>query len=157
VSKLFSLKSIYPSKDHQQLPALGESKQPTMSAAAESPTRASEAQTEKPVFTTPQTDNDQTETPTRHLLGAKSPGVARIEAISSTLTKIDRLCLFIGVFLIAYAYGLDGTVRYPYQAEATSSYLLHSLLSTINTLRSVIAAAAQPTAAKVADVFGRLE
>jgi SIT family siderophore-iron:H+ symporter-like MFS transporter len=33
----------------------------------------------------------------------------------------------------------------------------HSLLATVNTLRAVIAAAAQPTAAKIADVFGRLE
>jgi SIT family siderophore-iron:H+ symporter-like MFS transporter len=91
------------------------------------------------------------------LLGAKSPGVARIEAVSSQLTTADRVFLFLGVFLIAYAYGLDGTVRYTYQATATSSYALHSLLATINVLRSVIAAAAQPTAAKVADVFGRLE
>ncbi len=91
------------------------------------------------------------------LLGAKSPGVARIEAVSSQLTTVDCVVLFFGVFLIAYAYGLDGTVRYTYQATATSSYALHSLLATINVLRSVIAAAAQPTAAKVADVFGRLE
>lgn len=33
----------------------------------------------------------------------------------------------------------------------------HSLISTINVVRTVIAAAAQPTAAKIADVFGRLE
>ena len=33
----------------------------------------------------------------------------------------------------------------------------HSTLSTISVLRSVIAAAAQPTAAKIADVFGRVE
>lgn len=33
----------------------------------------------------------------------------------------------------------------------------HSLISTIGVVRTVIAAAAQPTAAKVADVFGRLE
>lgn len=92
-----------------------------------------------------------------HLLGKKSPGVQRIEAISASLTKFDRICLFLGVFLIAYAYGLDGTLRYSYQPTATSSYSNHSLLSTINTLRGVIAAAAQPTAAKIADVFGRFE
>jgi len=91
------------------------------------------------------------------LLGAKSPGVARIEAISHVFTMTDRVFLFIGVFLIAYAYGLDGTIRYTYQTTATASYSHHSLLATINVLRSVIAAAAQPTAAKIADVFGRLE
>lgn len=57
---------------------------------------------------------------------------------------------------MAYAYGLDGTIRYTYQATATSSYALHSLLATINVLRSIIAAAAQPPLAKLADVFGRM-
>ena len=40
---------------------------------------------------------------------------------------------------------------------ATADYLNHSLLATINVLRSVIAAAAQPTAAKIADVCGHVE
>ena len=91
------------------------------------------------------------------LLGKKSPGVQRIEAISATLTKIDRICLFLGVFLLAYCYTLDGTLRYADQPAATDSYKSHSLLTTVNVLRGVIAAAAQPTAAKIADVFGRLE
>ncbi|KIX03827.1 uncharacterized protein Z518_07380 [Rhinocladiella mackenziei CBS 650.93] len=91
------------------------------------------------------------------IIGEKSPGVARIEALTEVLTLTDRVFLFIGVFLIAYAYGLDGTVRYTYQTTATSSMEEHSLLATINVLRSVIAAAAQPTSAKIADVFGRLE
>lgn len=102
-------------------------------------------------------DNEHSRHAPVHILGAKSPGVQRMEAISATLTLFDRISLFFGVFLIAFAYALDGSVRYPFQAEATSSYSLHSLLSTINTLRSVIAAAAQPTAAKIADVFGRFE
>ena len=91
------------------------------------------------------------------ILGMKSPGVARIEAVTSQLTLKDRIWLFFGVFLIAYAYGLDGQTRYTYQTYATSSFDVHSLLATINVLRSVIAAAAQPTAAKIADVFGRFE
>lgn len=45
----------------------------------------------------------------------KSPGIARIEAINRNLTLADRIGLFIGVFLIAYAYGLDGTIRGTYQ------------------------------------------
>ena len=87
----------------------------------------------------------------------KSPGVVRIEAINEVLTRTDRFFLFFGVFLIAYAYGLDGTIRYTYQATATASMGHHSLLATVTTLRAVIAAAAQPTAAKIADVFGRIE
>jgi hypothetical protein len=51
------------------------------------------------------------------LLGGKSPGVRRIEAISSQFTRLDRVFVFIGVFLIAYAYGLDSSVRYTYQVR----------------------------------------
>ncbi|KAL4892421.1 major facilitator superfamily domain-containing protein [Aspergillus ambiguus] len=58
-----------------------------------------------------------------------SPGVKRIEVISAQLHWIERTILFFGVFLIAYVYGLDGQVRVTYQ----------------------------PTAAKIADVFGRIE
>ncbi|KAL1631238.1 ferrioxamine B transporter [Neofusicoccum ribis] len=91
------------------------------------------------------------------LLGATSPGVKRIEAIAAHLTLFDRVFLFIGVFLIAYAYSLDGTVRYTYQTTATASFQHHSLLASINVVRSVIAAVGQPTASKIADVFGRVE
>ncbi|KAF9895085.1 Siderophore transporter [Aspergillus nanangensis] len=86
-----------------------------------------------------------------------SPGVKRIEVISAQLTLVARIFLFFGVFLIAYVYGLDGMTRFTFQATATSYFEKHSLLSTINVLRSVIAAAAQPTMAKIADVFGRTE
>ncbi|KAL2875925.1 ferrioxamine B transporter [Colletotrichum sp. CLE4] len=92
-----------------------------------------------------------------NMYGEKSPGVARIEALSAAITTTDRYFIFFGVFLVAYAYGLDGTLRYAYQPTATSSYATHSLLATVNVLRSVIAAAAQPTSAKIADVFGRVE
>ncbi|CAM1503173.1 Fc.00g079490.m01.CDS01 [Cosmosporella sp. VM-42] len=87
----------------------------------------------------------------------KSPGVQRIEAIASTITFTDRIFIFFGVFLVAYAYGLDGTLRYTYQPYATASWDNHSLLSTVNTVRAVIAAAAQPTSARIADIFGRVE
>ncbi|KAE8353486.1 major facilitator superfamily domain-containing protein [Aspergillus coremiiformis] len=86
-----------------------------------------------------------------------NPGVKRIEAISSQLGLVARISLFFGIFLVAYVYSLDGQLRATYQPLATSSYGQHSLLVTINVLRSVIAAAAQPTAAKIADVFGRVE
>jgi SIT family siderophore-iron:H+ symporter-like MFS transporter len=115
--------------------------------------------------TTPNSEpslSDKMAEPSRHystpkLLGTKSPGVQRIEAIAAQLTLTHRIIIFLSVFLVAYAYVLDGTVRYAYQTTATASYNSHSLLATINVLRSVIAAAAQPTAAKIADVFGRVE
>ena len=87
----------------------------------------------------------------------KSPGVARVEALAKAITFTDRIFIFIGVFLVAYAYGLDGTLRYAYQPVATADLGNHSLSSTVNVVRAVIAAAAQPTAGKIADVFGRVE
>ncbi|KAG5984961.1 hypothetical protein E4U55_002368 [Claviceps digitariae] len=87
----------------------------------------------------------------------RSPGVVRVEAISSVITTLDRFFVFTGVFLLAYVYGLDGTLRYAYQPTATSSFGEHSLSATVNVLRSAISVGAQPTAAKIADVFGRVE
>ncbi|RDW65673.1 putative siderochrome-iron transporter Sit1 [Aspergillus mulundensis] len=86
-----------------------------------------------------------------------SPGVKRIELINTQLGLYGRICMFAGIWLIAYVYGLDGGVRNTYQPLATASYGTHSLLSTVQVLRNVIAAAAQPTAAKIADMFGRVE
>ncbi|KAH7324764.1 major facilitator superfamily domain-containing protein [Stachybotrys elegans] len=85
------------------------------------------------------------------------PGVERVRALSQAITKTDRIVIFLGVFLIAYVYGLDGTLRYSYQPTATDDFGQHSVSSTVNVLRAVIAAAAQPTSAKIADVFGRVE
>ncbi|KAJ8104885.1 hypothetical protein OPT61_g10514 [Boeremia exigua] len=88
---------------------------------------------------------------------SKPPGVARIEALNAHTSFANRCWVFFGLFLVAYAYGLDGSLRGVYQPYATAGFETHSTLSTIGVLRSVIAAAAQPTAAKIADVFGRVE
>jgi hypothetical protein len=47
------------------------------------------------------------------LIGTQSPGVARIEALSKHITTGNRIAIFIGVFFIAYAYGLvsQSTIR----------------------------------------------
>jgi MFS transporter, SIT family, siderophore-iron:H+ symporter len=87
----------------------------------------------------------------------KSPGVRRAEALAAVLTKKDRIIIFLGVFLVSFAYNLDGILRYAYQPLATASFSQHSLLATVNVARSVIAAAAQPTSGKIADIFGRVE
>ncbi|PTD12220.1 Siderophore iron transporter 1 [Fusarium culmorum] len=86
-----------------------------------------------------------------------SAGVARMEIVSRNITTTHRVWLFIGIFLVGYAYGLESQTRLAYQSYATSSFDLHSYLSTINVLRNVIAVAVQPSAAKIADVFGRFE
>ena len=97
-----------------------------------------------------------------HHHGAPSPpplsaGVARMAAVSSTLTASQRAVLLFSIFLVGYAYGLESQVRSTYQPYATASFHLHSYLATINVFRSVVAVAAQPTAAKIADVLGRFE
>lgn len=79
----------------------------------------------------------------------KSPGVRRIEAISSCFTTWHKAALFFGVFLIAYVYGLDGSTRFTFQGYATASFSQHSLLAAINVVRSIVAAAAQPAYAKI--------
>jgi SIT family siderophore-iron:H+ symporter-like MFS transporter len=65
-----------------------------------------------PPVAEPRSSESTTDAP---LLGKKSPGVERMEAIAAHTTFGDRIAIFIGVFLIAYAYGLDGTLRYTYQ------------------------------------------
>ena len=121
----------------------------------------------------------------RPLLSGLSPGVQRIEVISSCFESWHRWVLFGRIFLVsqaaaqilqaapspsklisasphhvfqqvAYGYGLDGTIRSTYQGYATASYSQHSLLATVNVVRSIVAAATQPAYAKVSDVFGRI-
>ena len=56
--------------------------------------------------------------PDIQLLGEGSPGVRRIEIIASHFRFVDRVLLFLSIFLVAYVYGLDGTVRNTYQASS---------------------------------------
>lgn len=84
-------------------------------------------------------------------------GVSQIQSISSSFTTASRAVLFVGIFLVAYAYGLDGQTRYTYQSYATAGYSQHSLLGTMNTVRAICAAVIQPPYARVADRFGRIE
>ncbi|CAH0005092.1 unnamed protein product [Clonostachys byssicola] len=86
----------------------------------------------------------------------KLPGVIHMEAFNDHITLTERYVLFSSIFIIGYAFGLDGLVRSTYQGYATSSYSQHSLLSTINVIRGVIAAAVQPLVAKLSDLLGRL-
>ncbi|KAL6354209.1 hypothetical protein LRP88_12543 [Fusarium phalaenopsidis] len=86
----------------------------------------------------------------------KLPGVVHMEAFKDQITIAERYMLFSSMFVVGFAFGLDALVRSTYQGYATSSYSQHSLLSTINVIRGVVAAAAQPLAAKLSDLIGRL-
>lgn len=57
------------------------------------------------------------------LLSQESPGVKRVEIISSHIHLIDRIFLFSSIFLVAYVYGLDNQVRQTYQVWAFSNVL----------------------------------
>jgi SIT family siderophore-iron:H+ symporter-like MFS transporter len=65
------------------------------------------------------------------LSDTKSPGVARIEALNAHTSLVNRCFIFFGLFLVAYAYGLDGSLRGVYQPYATAGFETHSTLATI--------------------------
>nr|ODN90125.1 MFS transporter, SIT family, siderophore-iron:H+ symporter [Cryptococcus depauperatus CBS 7841] len=88
--------------------------------------------------------------------GEKSPGVRRIEAITTCFTTWHRYVLFFSVFLVAYSYGLDGSVRFTYQSEALSKLGTSAQVSTVTVVRSIVAAAVQPVYARISDYFGRI-
>ncbi|KAL3484368.1 major facilitator superfamily domain-containing protein [Aspergillus germanicus] len=112
--------------------------------------------TEKHPDTTAEANTELSDAGSRQLAD-KSPGVVRIDAIADNLGPVTRTILFTGLFLLGYAFGLDAVLRNVYQTYATASYRDHSLLSTVNVIRTVFAAAAQPTTGKLADAFGRVE
>lgn len=66
-----------------------------------------------------------------------------------------RLLIFLSLFLITLAYGLDNSVRNTYQTLATSAYSKNSLLATVNCIEQVLSAASQIWFARAADLFGR--
>lgn len=89
---------------------------------------------------------------------AKSFGVRKSEILCAQYKGPFWIGLaYFTVFLVAYTYGLDGTVRNVLQTNAQSSYSQHSLLSTVNVIKTVVAAASQPTYARMSDTFGRIE
>ncbi|RSL93502.1 hypothetical protein CDV31_014670 [Fusarium ambrosium] len=85
------------------------------------------------------------------------PGVHRAEQAAQHLTPTYRVTIFTSIFLLGFSYGFASLVNAVYQSYATASFGQHSLLATASTLRLVFAVAAQPTAARLADVFGRFE
>ncbi|KAI5960098.1 ARN1 [Candida pseudojiufengensis] len=89
----------------------------------------------------------------------KSIGVLKAEILANQWkhTFWYKIILLISAFLVGYAYGLDSQTRYVYTAYATASWSEHSLLTTVNAITALTAAASQPVYARLSDVFGRLE
>lgn len=51
------------------------------------------------------------------IFGDTSPGVRRARILADNLSILDRIIIFVCLFLLAYVYGLDGTLRYVYQVR----------------------------------------
>ncbi|KAL1405622.1 hypothetical protein Q8F55_009261 [Vanrija albida] len=86
----------------------------------------------------------------------KSPGVARIEAISSMFKRWHFWVLFVGIFLVSFSYGLDSATHYTFQNYAVAAFQNSGKISTIGVVRGIVAAASQPAFAKLSDYFGRI-
>lgn len=80
------------------------------------------------------------------LSDTKSPGVARIEALNAHTSLTNRCFIFFGLFLVAYAYGLDGSLRGVYQPYATAGFETHSTLATIGQSSTMVAQCLQADA-----------
>lgn len=85
------------------------------------------------------------------------PGVIQMKAINGQLGLAARGCLYFSMFLLCYAANLNWLTMSIYQGYATSTWQQHSLLSTINVVRGVIAAAVLPLTAQLSDILGRVE
>lgn len=55
------------------------------------------------------------------IFGNTSPGVLRMEKLREKITRRDRIFIFASLFIIAYVYGLDSTLRFIYQVRTTST------------------------------------
>ncbi|SCV02518.1 LAMI_0H00100g1_1 [Lachancea mirantina] len=94
---------------------------------------------------------------TDKLHATKAIVIRKTEILASQYDRwYYRIILLFSAFLCGYGYGLDGNIRYIYTSYATNSYAEHSLLSTVNVINGVIAAASQLIYARLSDVFGRL-
>ncbi|CAK7234046.1 ferrioxamine B transporter [Sporothrix curviconia] len=80
------------------------------------------------------------------------------DAPSTDTLKPRGVCgMYAGLFLVSFSVMLNYFVSGTYQAYDTSTWQEHSLLSTINVVRGVIAAVALPVVAKLSDIIGRFE
>ncbi|KAF2021173.1 MFS general substrate transporter [Aaosphaeria arxii CBS 175.79] len=103
------------------------------------------------------TDSDTNSDNEIDLVGRTSPGARRNKIIADNLTHNERWYIISCLFLFGWAYGMDSLLRVVYQPLATSGFAKHSTLATVNVIRSVVTAATYPAAARLADVFGRLQ
>lgn len=88
----------------------------------------------------------------------KSYGVQKVEILNKQYNHLwGKSAIFFSLFLMGFVFRLDSMVRRSMNAYATNSYKQHSLLSTVNVVRSVAAACGLPLYSRLSDIFGRIE
>ena len=130
-----------------------------MSSSVNTEVKASSMDEEKQIYDDKHTP-DNTSSELEHAIEEeKSIGVLKAELLAEQWkhTFWYKLVLLISAFLVGYAYGLDSQIRYVFTGYATASWSEHSLLTTVNAITALTAAASQPVYARLSDVFGRLE
>ncbi|KAF8534948.1 major facilitator superfamily domain-containing protein [Trichophaea hybrida] len=84
-------------------------------------------------------------------------GIKKVEAIASTWTKKELYIAYAGIFLIFFINSLQQQVTgnlYPY---VTSSFYMHSLVSTIAIVSNIVGGVLKLPIAKLLDLWGRAE
>ncbi|KAI5953789.1 ARN1 [Candida theae] len=129
-----------------------------MSSSLNTEAKASSVDEEKQIYDKQTSDNTSDEL--EHAIEEeKSIGVLKAELLAEQWkhTFWYKVVLLVSAFLVGYAYGLDSQIRYVFTGYATASWSQHSLLTTVNAITALTAAASQPVYARLSDVFGRLE
>lgn len=89
---------------------------------------------------------------------SKSFGIRKSELIMAQITSWwIRGPFFFTIFICSYISLLENSIVRVFDGYATDSYKQHSLMSTINIIRSVVAASSLPFYARLSDTFGRFE
>ncbi|KAG8826628.1 hypothetical protein FRC19_008457 [Serendipita sp. 401] len=82
-------------------------------------------------------------------------GTGRAEASAKVWGRYSIWALYISLGLAAYVYSLDYSTTYFYTPFATSSFSVHSLLSSIEVVSQIILAVGKPVVARIADLQSR--
>ncbi|KAF8433133.1 siderophore iron transporter mirC [Terfezia claveryi] len=84
-------------------------------------------------------------------------GVTKVEALAQAWGKSGLIVAYVGLLVGAIVQSLETMTTFVYTPAATSAFALHSLLSTVGVVSSVLYATVKPPVAKISDVFGRTE
>ncbi|KAF4160187.1 hypothetical protein CNMCM6936_005229 [Aspergillus lentulus] len=87
----------------------------------------------------------------------KGASVTRIEVIDSVSGPRSRYILYAGLVMVMIVFELDNSTVSTYRNFAVSEFDQLSMLATLNTVTSIVAAVSKPPIAKLSDVLGRAE